>query len=213
MTIKITHVHPTALGSDELSRRQAADMLQISPGGMEKLYASGYLPDLSAGRILNLARRPFLRADGVQPVLRQAPAQIDPDPEREYMGEGAHLTDAQQLDADRQWWRCDASQVVTAGLLPVTVAGFVVTVLRIEGIEKQVRRIVQNRDGDPAAVEVRWSFDATIAGRVRALGEPDRDYLAPGLEADERDAVVAMLAGRSSARSGGPIAYLPQVDS
>ncbi|TFH68152.1 hypothetical protein [Cellulomonas sp. HD19AZ1] len=211
MTNTITPVYPSTLQADELSRRQVAEMLQTTARSVEKLTASGYLPDLRAGRVLSLARRPFLYTDGVQPVLRQAVAQIDPDGERDYIGEGAMLTDAQQLDADRRWWRCDAEQVVAAGLLPVTLAGFVVTVLKIIDTETQVRRVIPGRGAQTTTVEVRYAFSASIAGRSRALGEPERDYLAPDLSDQERDTVQVMLGGRSSARSGGPFAYLPQI--
>jgi hypothetical protein len=197
MTNTITPVYPSTLQADELSRRQVAEMLQTTARSVEKLTASGYLPDLRAGRVLSLARRPFLYTDGVQPVLRQAVAPM--------------LTDAQQLDADRRWWRCDAEQVVAAGLLPVTLAGFVVTVLKIIDTETQVRRVIPGRGAQTTTVEVRYAFSASIAGRSRALGEPERDYLAPDMSDQERDTVQVMLGGRSSARSGGPFAYLPQI--
>lgn len=58
-------------------------------------------------------------------------------------------------------------------------------------------------------VELRHSFTATLAGRVRALGEPKLDFIASDLTDDEQATVRTMLSGRSAARSGGPVAYLP----
>lgn len=210
MPIKLVPVHQATIPGDTLSRRQAADMLQMNPRGVEKLLTTGYLPDLSVSRIVGLARRPVIHADGQQPVLRQAPAELDTEDDRDYLGEGAALTDEQQVEADRQWWRCDPEAVVNAGLLPVTISGFFTTVLKIHGVEVQVRRVIPGSEGRKSSVEVRYGFHATLAGRVRALGEPESDYIAPDLSNEEREAVLTFLGGRSTARSGGPIAYLPR---
>ncbi|MDN3461131.1 hypothetical protein [Rhodococcus sp. APC 3903] len=66
--------------------------------------------------------------------------------------------------------------------------------------------------------EVRHSFEATLAGRVLELGHPREHDNGPGafyisgdLSSDEKDRVLFLLKGRSTAKSGGPIAYLPEV--
>lgn len=95
----------------------------------------------------------------------------------------------------------------------MTLAGFTVTVLRIIDTEVQVRNPIPGRDGERAAVEVRYAFNATLAGRVRALGDPERDYVADDLSPQERHSVLMLLGGRSAARSGGPFAYLPRTEN
>ena len=203
-----------------LSRRQAADQLQISLGGIDRLLASGYLPDLSVQRIWDLSTRRILIADGCQPVLRQGLKTLaDDDPStkypREFMGESWDLDDDEVVAADQQWWRCEPQNVVNARFLPVTIAGFPVTVLRIRGVREAVPHRFTARNGHEMT-EIRYSFDAELAGRARELGHlrADEDcveafYVDPALPDAERERVLLLLKGRSTAQSGGPIAYLP----
>lgn len=205
-----------------LSRRQAAEQLQISPGGIDRLLDSRYLPDLSVQRIWDLSKRRILIADGCQPVLRQglmAPADDDPSTKypREFIGESADLTNDQVLAADQQWWRCEPQNVVNARFLPVTIAGFPVTVLKILG-DRERDRITHRftaRNGREMT-EIRYSFEARLAGRVKELGHLHADEdsseafcIDPDLSDAERERVLFLLKGRSTAQSGGPIAYLP----
>ncbi|MDH6284314.1 transcriptional regulator [Prescottella agglutinans] len=203
-----------------LTRRQAADQLQLSPGGIDRLLDSGYLPDLSVQRIWDLSKRRILLADGCQPVLRQglkADAEDGPSPQfpRKYMGESADLTDHEVVAADQQWWRCDPDNVVNARFLPVTIAGFPVTVLEIHSLRAQDTRPFEARNGRQMT-EIRYSFEATLAGRVRELGHLRADenhheafFVDTALSPADQERVLHLLKGRSTAKSGGPIAYLP----
>ncbi|WP_326603437.1 transcriptional regulator [Rhodococcus sp. PD04] len=203
-----------------LSRRQAADQLQISPGGIDRLLDSGYLPDLSVQRIWDLSKRGILIADGCQPVLRQglmAPADDDPSTKypREFMGESKDLNPKQVVEADQQWWRCEPQNVENARFLPVTISGFPVTVLKIHRVRDTLTQRFTARNGREMT-EIRYSFEAELAGRVNELGHlranedsPEAFYVDPTLSDAERERVLHLLKGRSTAQSGGPIAYLP----
>lgn len=206
--------------SGELSKPKAADLLQMNQRGISLLLDSGYLPDLEIGRIMRLAGRSILATDGNQPVLRQAaarPAPVDErsDPSgrrRAFVGDSAQLSDIDVVEADRMWWRSDPDTVCEAELLPVTLAGFPVTVLKILGADGGPDRVVRPKKagGSREFVEVRHAYKAELAGRVRQLGSPELDYIAPNLSPAEQETVRIFLESRSTARSGGPIAYLPK---
>ncbi|MFF1794009.1 DNA-binding protein [Kitasatospora sp. NPDC058263] len=131
-------------------------------------------------------------------VLRSdAPARVD-EPDREWIGFGTGLDAAQLLAALSGWWRCDPARVAAGGVLPVTVAGFVVAVLT--GLAE-------------------WESDGTVgtAGRFRfpkaRLAGYLTDLTAPVNVADPADTEDARLAGlllgtRLTSVSGGPIAYV-----
>ncbi len=217
MVHKILHAPPPGGPSGILTRPQAADLLQVSPRTVDLLLDSGYLPDLGIERVLRAARTPYLEVvDADQPVLRQALAKPEPErPDvRPFMGESATLSDADVVLADCMWWRADPDLVVKAELLPVTVGGFVVTVLWVRGVASAERVLLEAGGGSRRrsrdVTHVRYAFEATLAGRVRALGEPGRDYVDPTLPPELADAARVMLGARSTARSGGPIAYVPR---
>ncbi|MGW4774187.1 transcriptional regulator [Nocardia sp. NPDC004278] len=196
----------------QLSRPKAADLLQMNPRGIDLLLDSGYLPDLDIDRILRLAARFTLESDGDQPVLRQAlisPA-LDGDPKRKVIGESATLSNEEVVESDRMYWRSNPELIVAAQFLPVTLAGFPVTVLKVAGVDGDPLRVPKiNKSGDPY-IEIRHAYTAKLVGRVRELGVPELDYIAPDLTVDDREVVKTILGGRSTARSGGPIAYLPK---
>lgn len=204
---------PSGRPSGHLSRRQAADLLEMNVQGIDKLLNSGYLPDLKLERLLTLAARPMLVAKGDQPVLRQGVKELaGPDDRREFIGESTDHDDDEVLEVDRMWWRCNKDAVLAAGLLPVTMSGFPVTVLKILDEEPRAQRYESVSASGRRIVEVRYEFFAELAGRVRTLGVPDADFVSPTLTPQERAVVVRFLSGRSAARSGGPMAYLPKVD-
>ncbi|MGW2020508.1 DNA-binding protein [Streptomyces sp. NPDC001927] len=94
----------------------------------------------------------------------------------------------------RGWWRCDAASVTAGGLLPVTVAGFVVAVLT------NLDRWQTNGQG-------RTAFpDAVLAGYVTDLATPVIHVTAP--DATSREAAQLLLGTRLASSSGGPIAYV-----
>jgi hypothetical protein len=155
----------------------------------------------------------MLVAKGDQPVLRQGVKEAaGPNDPRPFIGESTDHDDDEVLEVDRMSWRCNKDAVLAAGLLPVTMSGFPVTVLKILDEEPIDERYESVSASGRRTVEVRWKFSAELAGRVRILGDPDADFIRPTLTPQERAVVVRFLSGRSAARSGGPMAYLPKVD-
>ncbi|MDV6271377.1 hypothetical protein [Rhodococcus globerulus] len=158
-----------------------------------------------------LSKYPALLSPDQQPVLRQRIARQvggeEPLP-RAWIGESATLTDTDVVDANSRWWRCNPDRIVDAGFLPVTIAGFVVTILHIQGLRDTANRKWDSKQGRTIH-QVRHAFDATLAARVRELGHPASNFIDPTLTSQEANHVRTILGGRSSAHSGGPIAYLP----
>lgn len=200
----------------DLSRQRTADLLRLSLNAVRALESSGYLPDRHLQRILYLAQEPYIRAtDAPLPILRQADASPTPawDQHRSMMGDSASLTDAEVLLADSMWWRSSASAIVEAGILPVTRSGFVVTVLRIDGLAETMTVDVPATATKGAHREVRHRYHARLAGRVGALGEPSSYRIRDTTVEEEYQELTRQLLGRRSAAvSGGPLAYLPVSD-
>ncbi|WP_331750850.1 helix-turn-helix domain-containing protein (plasmid) [Streptomyces globisporus] len=202
MLPKIEHVRPEAVPASILSRSEAASMLGVSVNTLAKLLDSGFLPGLNASWVTTLLEAPEVRVtEGVLPVLRTgSPAvpSLEGDT-REAIGAGADMDDAQFLEASRQWWRCDADVIVAAGVLPVAVAGWVVGVLTIHGVQ-ETRRLARG--------EVRHAFAAEVAGRVGTLVDK-RSYELMTKDPAVADLTARLLGARvQHAVSGGPIAYL-----
>ncbi|MDF3143048.1 MULTISPECIES: hypothetical protein [unclassified Streptomyces] len=185
-----------------LTRAQAANVLGLSPNTVSKLLDSRFLGDLQATRVLTLARAPHVSVvEGMLPVLRTAAAASPshPDDDRDFIGDSPLLTDEQFLEASRQWWRCEPETIVTAGVLPVAVAGWVTGVLAIQGRD-DTRHLGRG--------EVRHSFTATVVGRVGTLDAPDT-YRVLATDRAMADLTRKLLGSRvHTAVSGGPIAYL-----
>lgn len=190
---------------------QAGTALGCSIPTVKKLMATGVVPGVrDTGRqvfplaaLQQLQARPAadLTVFGTPEVavLRSdAPARVD-EPDRDWIGFGTALDQAQLLAALSGWWRCDPARVAAGAVLPVTVAGFVVAVLT--GIQE-------------------WEADGTVGttGRYRfpkaRLAGYLTDLTAPANTADPTDPEYARLAGlllgtRLPSVSGGPIAYVP----
>ncbi|MBV2353818.1 hypothetical protein KUM39_05500 [Streptomyces sp. J2-1] len=202
MLPSIILAEPQAPTAQILTRSQAATALGLSPNTVTKLLASRFLTGLEADRVGVLARAPHVGVThGVLPVLRTAAAgpPADADDDRAYIGDSAHLSDDEFLQASRRWWRCEPETIVAAGVLPVAVAGWVTGVLAVHGVD-DTRRL--------GPQEVRHSFAATVAGRVGTLDDP---ATARVLTTDPHlaDLTGQLLGARvQSAVSGGPIAYL-----
>ncbi|MFE7524638.1 DNA-binding protein [Kitasatospora sp. NPDC057542] len=131
-------------------------------------------------------------------VLRSdAPARVN-EPDRDWIGFGTVLDQAQLLAALSGWWRCDPARVAAGGVLPVTVAGFVVAVLTA---------LTEWESDGTSGTTGRYRFPkARLAGYLT-------DLTAPANAADPADAEDARLAGlllgtRLPSVSGGPIAYV-----
>ena len=198
--------------TSELSRTQAADLLNLSLSGVDRLLQSGYLPDLKIGRVLHLAEAAYVRAvDQDIPVLRQVQARggrLDAD--QASMGDSARLSDAEVVDVNRGWWRCDPEVICAAGVLPMTRSGFFTTVLRIDALEATQTVLVEAEGTRKPYTEVRHRFTARLAGRVRCLGDSETYWVNPEIEPDYRELTASLLGNRSAAKSDGPIAYLPR---
>lgn len=202
MLPKIELVRPEAAPATVLSRSEAASMLKVSVNTVAKLLDSGFLPGLNVAWVTALLQAPQVRVtEGVLPVLRPgipAVPSLEGDT-RELTGAGARMADAPFLEASRQWWRCDADAIVSAGVLPVAMAGWVVGVLTVHGVE-ETRRFARG--------EVRHSFTAELAGRVGTL-EDKRSYGLMTKGPVVAELTVSLLGARlQEAVSGGPIAYL-----
>ncbi|MFB8206023.1 DNA-binding protein [Kitasatospora purpeofusca] len=182
---------------------------------MKKLLATGVVPGVrEQGRqvfplaaLQRLQARPaaVLSVFGTAEVavLRSdAPQRVD-EPDREWIGFGTGLDEAQLLAALSGWWRCDPARVAAGAVLPVTVAGFVVAVLT--GLDEW------EADGT-AGTTGRYRFPrARLAGFLT-------DLTAPVNAVDPTDPEDARLAGlllgtRLVSVSGGPIAYVPTTTS
>ncbi|MEV7776537.1 DNA-binding protein [Kitasatospora sp. NPDC086791] len=190
---------------------QAGTALGCSIPTVKKLMATGVVPGvLESGRqvfplaaLQALQTRPtadltVLGTPEVAVLRSDAPTRVD-EPDRQWIGFGIALDQAQLLAALSGWWRCDPARVAAGGVLPVTVAGFVVAVLT--GLAE-------------------WESDGTVgtAGRYRfpkaRLAGYLTDLTAPANAAAPTDPEDARLAGlllgtRLQSVSGGPIAYVP----
>ncbi|MFF4384586.1 DNA-binding protein [Kitasatospora sp. NPDC001547] len=189
---------------------QAGTALGCSIPTVKKLMATGVVPGVrEQGRqvfplaaLQALQARPAadltaLGAAEVAVLRSDAPARVE-EPDRQWIGFGTALNEAQLLAALSGWWRCDPARVAAGGVLPVTVAGFVVAVLT--GLAE-------------------WESDGTVGttGRFRfpkaRLAGYLRDLTAPANAANPQDPEDARLAGlllgtRLASVSGGPIAYV-----
>ncbi|MFG3370353.1 DNA-binding protein [Streptomyces sp. NPDC048156] len=128
-------------------------------------------------------------------VLRVDAARQSTDSDREWVGFAATLPPETLLKALRGWWRCDAPSVAAAGVLPVTVAGYVVAVLT--GLERWESRTHGQR-----------AFPhARLVGYVTDLATPTK-RLTGSTDAEQRLA-QHLLGTRLPSHSSGPIAYVP----
>ncbi|MFJ4836217.1 helix-turn-helix domain-containing protein [Streptomyces sp. NPDC088747] len=128
-------------------------------------------------------------------VLRVDVARPVQEPDRRWIGFAATLPPTDLVKALRGWWRCDAPSVAAAGVLPVTLSGYVVAVLT--GLEEWER----NGQGQHAFPQAR------LAGYVTDLVTPVTQVTAES-EADRKLADL-LLGTRLTSHSGGAIAYVP----
>ncbi len=118
---------------------------------------------------------------------------------REFLGDGSGLSGRQFLEAGRHWWRRDADAVVSAGVLAVAVGGCATGVLAVRGVERSWRH---------GTGQVRYTYDAEVAGRVGVLDDPATFRLLTA------DPALSALAGRllgcrvQETASGGHITCL-----
>lgn len=189
---------------------QAGTALGCSIPTVKKLMATGVVPGVrEQGRqvfplavLQQLQARPtadltVLGVSEVAVLRSDAPVKVD-EPDREWIGFGTALDEAQLLAALSGWWRCDPARVAAGGVLPVTVAGFVVAVLT---------GLAEWESDGTVGTAARFRFPkARMAGYLTDLTVP-ANAAAP---ADPEDARLAglLLGTRLPSVSGGPIAYV-----
>ncbi|MEV6758264.1 helix-turn-helix domain-containing protein [Streptomyces sp. NPDC051214] len=190
-----------------LTTGQAARELGCAITTLRRLIHAGLLPGLTRHGVRVMipldtvqrlaARSPaplhHLQADEVA-VLRVNTARQVAEHDRDWTGFATTLSPETLLKALHGWWRCDAASVAAAGVLPVTVAGYVVAVLTgLEHWESNTR----GRRAFP---------NARLAGYVTDLTAPATALTAttPG----ERRLAELLLGTRLPSHSSGPIAYV-----
>ncbi|MEO3886878.1 hypothetical protein [Nonomuraea sp. B5E05] len=129
-----------------------------------------------------------LRVDAAKPVLNE---------DRPFIGFHADLTPEDLLEALRGWWMGRPEKIVKAGILPVTLGGFVVAVLT--GLSNWDTKLTDNG-------RVRHRFDARLAGYISDLDVPI-NMVTIGT-ADDRRIAELLLGKRLTSTAGGPIAYV-----
>ncbi|MFF1257585.1 helix-turn-helix domain-containing protein [Streptomyces sp. NPDC058321] len=191
-----------------LTTGQAAQELGCAITTLRRLIKADLLPGLSRRgvRVMipldivqRLATRPHAPLHHVDTneiaVLRVDAARPVAESDRQWVGFGATLPPASLLKALSGWWRCDAPTVAAAGVLPVTVAGYVVAVLT--GLDQW-----QTDDHGRRAFP-----HARLAGYVTDLATPAKQLT--GATPEERQLADDLLGTRLPSQSSGPIAYAP----
>lgn len=190
-----------------LTTGQAAQELGCAITTLRRLVHAGLLPGLTRhgvrvmiplDAVQSLAARSHasllhLDADEIA-VLRVNAARQTGESDGEWTGFAATLPPEILLKALRGWWRCDAASVAAGGVLPVTVAGYVVAVLT--GLE-QWESNTQGRRAFPRA---------RLAGYVTDLATPAKELTATA--AGERRLADRLLGTRLPSHSSGPVAYV-----
>ncbi|QLJ06375.1 DNA-binding protein [Streptomyces sp. NEAU-sy36] len=127
-------------------------------------------------------------------VLRIDAARRVDENDRTWIGYAPHLGADHLLKSLRGWWRCDPASIAAAGLLPVTLSGYVVAVLT--GLDTWQR----NDQG-------RYAFpNARLAGYVTDLATP-RLVITARTDSD-RQLAELLLGTWLPSHSGGAIAYV-----
>lgn len=192
-----------------LTTGQAASELGMAITTFRRLIHADLLPGLTARGV-----RVMIPLETVQALSRRNAAPLHQLPAREIAvlrmrgadkapaagntpnaaGFSATMPPEDLLHLLRGWWRCDAASVTAGGLLPVTVAGYVVAVLT-------------NLDQWETNGQGRTAFpDAVLAGYVTDLTTPAIHITAP--DATSRETAQLLLGTRLASDSGGPIAYV-----
>lgn len=193
-----------------LTTGQAAQALGMSIPTVKKLLAAGTIPGAATGgrqvfpltaaqALAGRSPAPLAQLPGPEIAVLRVDAAPSWDLPQQPTGFSAHLDPEQLLQALHGWWRCDPARVAAGGILPVTLAGFVVAVLTN----------LHTWEGDGGRY-ARYCFThATLAGYVSDLAEPmNRTTLAPQ-DSTAAHFVELLLGARLPSHSGGPIAYVP----
>lgn len=190
-----------------LTTGQAAAELEMAVTTFRRLIHAGLIPDTTnrgvramvpLTSVLALAGRNTPRLCGLPEreiaVLRVEPAKPRSNEAQPQTGFSTTLAAPSVLAALQDWWRCDAPSVARGGVLPVTVAGFVVALLT--GLDRWETN-AQGRHRFPGM---------QLAGYVTDLVSPVTRITAATPQ--DRDLAQLLLATRLPSHSGGPIAYV-----
>ncbi|WP_223189616.1 helix-turn-helix domain-containing protein [Nonomuraea terrae] len=198
-----------------LTLRQAAAHLNLSYDALRKITAAGLLPAAgqSGGKVLiptDVAQRiqarsavalhrllPTATGSTTMAVLRVDVAKPVPQEDRSFIGFHADLPSADLLEALRGWWMGRPEKIAQAGVLTVTLGGFVVAVLT--GLSDWDTKLTDNG-------RVRHRFDARLAGYISDL-DTSVNMITAGTADDLRIAEL-LLGKRLESLAGGPIAYV-----
>jgi hypothetical protein len=200
-----------------LTLRQAAIRSSLTFAALQKIVSAGLIPAATpngdgdkaivpadiAERIGARSTVPLHHAlsttvgDASMAVLRVSVAAPVPDNDRRYIGFHADLTPDDLLEALRGWWIGTPERIAQAGILPVTLGGFVVAVLT--GLDSWETKLTD--DG-----LVRHRFDARLAGYISDL-DTATNMVMTGT-ADDLRIAGQLLGKRLKSTSGGPIAYV-----
>ncbi|MEU7990095.1 hypothetical protein AB0B56_35050 [Streptosporangium canum] len=198
-----------------ITLRQAAVRFNLPYAALQKIAAAGLLPAarqhseklviptdvaqrIQARSAVALHRLlPTKMGNATMAVLRVDVAKHVPDEDRPYIGFRADLTPSDLLEALRGWWVGRPEKIAQAGILPVTLGGFVVAVLT--GLSSWDTRLTD--DG-----LIRHRFDARLVGYISDLDMPI-NMIGIGTVDDLRIAEL-LLGKRLTSTSGGPIAYV-----
>ncbi|MGP3961271.1 hypothetical protein ACTWPT_35260 [Nonomuraea sp. 3N208] len=198
-----------------ITLRQAAVRFNLSYGALQKIAATGLLPAAGqhGGKLViptDVAQRiearsavplhrllPTTTGSATMAVLRVDVAKRVPDEDRPFIGFRADLAPADLLEALRGWWVGRPEKVAQAGILPVTLGGFVVAVLT--GLSSWDTKLTDTG-------VIRHRFDASLAGYISDLDMPI-NMVTIGTADDLRIAEF-LLGKRLESTAGGPIAYV-----
>ncbi|MDZ7576822.1 MAG: hypothetical protein U0904_01385 [Candidatus Nanopelagicales bacterium] len=194
-----------------ISAALAQRLLGISDGPLLKLRRSGYLPDLRITSVTTLAARPVVSVErGILPVLRMgAPREVVEETEQgvrtRRVGVGVGYSDSEFLNATEKWWTANPDEICGAGVMAVTISGFVVGLLQIRGIIA-TDRLEHLKNGQVTTVEKRYHFDATVVGRVVDL--PSADVRVSNDDPDLSAFATQLLGNRIESARGAPLICL-----
>lgn len=198
-----------------ISLRQAAIRFDLSYNALQRITAAGLLPSarqhgttpaiptevaqrLAARSAVDLhSLLPSAQGATTMGVLRVDAAKPVSGQDRPFIGFHADLAPEDLLEALRGWWMGNPEKIADAGVLPVTLGGFVVAVLT--GLTSWDTKLTDNGRS-------RHRFDAKLAGYLSNLDEPV-NMVKIGTADDLRTA-DHLLGKRLPSTAGGPIAYV-----
>ncbi|MGW5162360.1 hypothetical protein ACWEPN_43395 [Nonomuraea wenchangensis] len=198
-----------------ITLRQAAVRFDLSYDALRRIAAAGLLPEagqhgdkpvISTDVAQRIQARSAVALDHLLPtttgtatmaVLRVDAAKPVPNEDRPFIGFHADLAPEDLLEALRGWWVGRPEKIAQAGILPVTLGGFVVAVLT--GLSGWDTKVTENG-------RTRHRFDARLAGYISDLSTPT-NMITVGTVDDLRIAEL-LLGKRLTSTAGGPIAYV-----